>query len=244
MNVHESADLLASYHAVAVLGAVRFPLWYAGGPLFAWHYALTAFGASLGVIQITAASSGLRGLWFIANRGAVYALGTLLVLGAFAWFCLAPLWTDGPWKAGTVVPGFPVREWGRAAPGDLPSAYNLSDAHGGLSGPGQGLWFPVGAAAAVALTLGLSSLTNLRMRARPGRESEGIQALGESAYPGALIRSLSFWRRAWRPEVSRQFARGAHPGSLLIPLFHRLRPEPGKTPSAERLEPPTGEPRA
>ena len=244
MSVHEAHSLFAWHYALTAFGAIDPPVWYLGGHLFVLHYALTAFVASLGVVQIAAASSGLRALWFFANRRAVCALGVLLVLAAFAWFCLAPLWVDGPWKAGTVVPGFPVREWGRAAPGDLPSARNLSDAYGGLSGPGQGLWFPVGAAAAVALTLGLSSLTNLRMRGPPGKESEGIQALGESAYPGALIRSLGFWRRAWRSEVSAQFARGAHPGSLLIPLFHRLRREPGETPPAERVESPAGEPRA
>lgn len=240
MNVEEAQSLFVWHYALTTLGAIDPPIWYLGGRLFVLHYALTAFVGSLGVIQISAASSGLRGLWFVSNRRAVYTLGALLVLGAFAWFCLAPLWVEGPWKAGTVVPGSPLREWGRAAAGDLPSAYNLSDAYGGLSGPGQGLWFPIGATAAVALTLVLSSLANLRMRPREGRESEGIQALGESAYPGALRRSLSFWRRAWRSELSAQFAAGAHPRSLLIPLFHRLRAEQGKTSRAEHLEPPTG----
>ena len=194
--------------------------------LFAWHYALTAFVASLGAIQVAAASSGLRGLWFLGDRRAVYALGVLIVLGAFAWFFLAPLWIDGPWEAGTVVPGSPLREWGTASPGDLPSAYNLSDAHGGLSGPGQGLWFPVGATAAVVLTLALGSLANLRLRGLPGRESEGIQALGRSTYPDALLRSLGFWRRGWSAELSAQFAEGAHPGSLLNWLVARLRSGP------------------
>ena len=206
--------------------------------LFAWHYALTAFGASLGAIQIAVASSGLRGLWFVADRRAVYALGVLLVLGAFAWFFLAPLWVDGPWKAGTVVPGSPLREWGRAAPGDLPSAYNLSDAYGGLTGPGQGLWFPVGATVAIALTLALGSLANLRMRGLPERESEGIQALGGSTYPGAVLRSLGFWRRGWSAELSTQFAEGAHPGSLLNWLVARLRSGPREGRPPERLSGP------
>jgi len=202
--------------------------------LFAWHYALTACGASLGAIQVAVASSGLRGLWLVSDRRAVYALGVLLVLGAFAWFCLAPLWVDGPWKAGTVVPGSPLREWGRAYPGDLPSAHNLSDGYGGLTGPGQGLWFPVGAAVAVALTLGLSSLANLRMRGLPERESEGIQALGGDTYPGALVRSLGSWRRAWRAELSAQFAVDAHPGSFLNWLVTRLRSGPREGRPLER----------
>ena len=208
--------------------------------LFAWHYVLTAFGASLGVIQIAAASSGLRGLWLLPDRRAVYGLGVFLVLGAFAWFSLAPLWTDGPWETGTVVPGSPAREWGQASPGDLPSAYNLSDAYGGLTGPDQGVWFPVGAAAAVALTLGLASLANLRMHVLPERESEGIQALSASTYPGALCRSLGFWRRRWSAELSTQFCTGAHPGSLLNRLVALLRsgPREGRSPDlhSERAE--------
>ena len=194
--------------------------------LFAWHYALTAFVASLGTVQIAVASSGLRGLWFLPGRRAVYALGILIVLAAFAWFFLAPLWVDGPWKAGSVVPGSPLREWGRASPGDVPSARNLSDAHGGLSGPGQGVWFPAGAAAAVALTLGLSSLANLRRRGPPGKEPEGIQALEEGAYAGALLRSIGYWRLAWSDELSRQFARGVHPGSIRNLRISRARPGP------------------
>ncbi len=202
--------------------------------LFAWHYGLTAFVAGLGTIQIAVASSGLRGLWFLPDRRAVYALGILIVLAAFAWFFLAPLWVDGPWKAGTVVPGSPLREWGRASPGDLPSARNLSDAYGGLSGPGQGVWFPVGATAAVALTLGLSSLANLRRRGAPGKESEGIQALGESAYPGALLRSVGYWRVAWSGELSKQFARGVHPGSIRNLRISWVRPGPGRRRYPER----------
>ena len=202
--------------------------------LFAWHYALTAFGASLGAVQIGVASSGLSGLWLLPGRRAVYALGILMVLAAFAWFFLAPLWVDGPWKAGTVVPGSPLREWGRASPGDIPSARNLSDAHGGLSGPGQGLWFPAGATAAVALTLGLSSLASLRRRGPPGRESEGIQALGKSAYPGALLRSVGYWRLAWPGELSRQFGRGVHPGSIRNLRISRARPGSGGRRHQER----------
>ena len=194
--------------------------------LFALHYALTAFVASLGAIQIAVASSGLRGLWFLPVRRAVYALGIFFVLAAFAWFFLAPLWVDGPWMAGTVVPGSPLREWGRASLGDLPSARNLSDAYGGLSGPGQGVWFPAGAAAAVAVALGLSSLANLRKRGPPGKEPEGIQALEESSYPGALLRSLGYWRLAWPGELSKQFARGLHPGSIRNLRISRARPGP------------------
>ena len=202
--------------------------------LFVWHYALTAFVASLGTVQIAVASSGLRGLWFLPGRRAVYALGILMVLAAFAWFFLAPLWVDGPWKAGTVVSGSPLREWGRAAPGDLPSARNLSDAYGGLSGPGQGLRFPAAAAAAVAFALGLSSLANLRRRGPPGKEPEGIQALEESAYPGALLRSIGYWRHAWPGELSRQFARGVHPGSIRNLRISRTRPGPGERRHRER----------
>jgi len=202
--------------------------------LFALQYALTAFVATLGAIQIAVASSGLRGLWFLPDRRAVYALGILIVLAAFAWFFLAPLWVDGPWKAGTVVPGSPLREWGRASLGDLPSARNLSDAYGGLSGPGQGVWFPVGATVAVAVTLVLSSLANMRRRGPPGKESEGIQALEESAYPGALFRSLGYWRLAWSGELSKQFARGVHPGSIRNLRFSRARPGPERRRHSER----------
>ncbi|MBM4406147.1 MAG: hypothetical protein FJ039_08210 [Chloroflexi bacterium] len=51
-------------------------------------YFLLVVIAALGALQITAASSGLRGLWIIPQRRAVYLIGALLLVGAFAWFVL------------------------------------------------------------------------------------------------------------------------------------------------------------
>ena len=184
------------------------------GSLFAWQYGVTAFVATLGVIQIAVASSGLRGLCVLPYRRTALVLGVVLFVGALLWFFLAPLWTDGPWKAGTVAADSSLREWGRASWGDLSAARNVNDIDGGLSATAQGLWFPLGAIAAIATTVILGTLANLRMRGTKGDPSEGLEALRTDTYPRALSRSLTHWRPVWLDEVRARFRKGAHPGGI------------------------------
>ncbi len=49
-------------------------------------YLILVFCVCAGVIQITAAYSGLKGLLLLPSRRAAYALGLALPSGAFAWF--------------------------------------------------------------------------------------------------------------------------------------------------------------
>ncbi|MBI3742833.1 MAG: hypothetical protein HY261_00900 [Chloroflexi bacterium] len=51
-------------------------------------YFLLVFGGSLGLIQAVAAWSGLRGLLFVRESRAAYVIGTVMLVGTFAWFVL------------------------------------------------------------------------------------------------------------------------------------------------------------
>ncbi|MBN4064742.1 hypothetical protein JYU04_03295, partial [Dehalococcoides mccartyi] len=70
--------------------------------LFAGHYFLFAFLASLGTLQIATANSGTRGLWLIPHAGVTRILGIALILIGIAIFFTQPMWVEGPWAAGSV----------------------------------------------------------------------------------------------------------------------------------------------
>ena len=73
------------------------------------------------------------------------------------------------------------------------SARNLNDYAGGLDAPSQGLFFFLGASAAIGVTFALSSMVNMRMKGgRPSPEA-GLDALREANYVAALRLSLSYW---------------------------------------------------
>ena len=178
------------------------------------HYLLTAFVASIGVIQLAAASANLRGLWFLPNPKLTYALGGVLIIGAFMWFIFAPLIVEGPWGNGPRSAESLSRDWGQSSFRELGAARNVNDINGGLAGNAQATLFPAGAMAAVLLTLAATSLINLRLSGRKGRGYDGVEALKTEAYVRSLPLAVKYWRSMAVQELSRQFGTGAHQGGL------------------------------
>ena len=82
---------------------------------------------------------------------------------------------------------------------------NLNDYEGGLDGVVQARLFFFGALSAVAATLGLSSLLNVRMKVGVPAPGEGLDALKRTNYARALAQSLRYWRREWRTQTKRYF---------------------------------------
>lgn len=177
---------------------------------FSRDYLVMAYVASLGAIQIGATVGGLRGLFLIPEARAARALGVLLLVSAFAYFFLAPLWSDGPWGRETAAGGVSGAEglnveWSSSSWADLPRARNINDIDGGLSGTTQGLWFPTGAAAALVSTLVLASIVNRRLAGRPAAPLDGIGTLGSASWWRALRPSLRAWLAVWQRELRAQF---------------------------------------
>ena len=75
---------------------------------------------------------------------------------------------------------------------------NINDYEGGLDAPTQALFFFLGAASAVVVTLLVTSLLNYRMRGGADEPCDGLDALRRGNYLGALARSLGDWRNSWR----------------------------------------------
>ena len=173
-------------------------------------YLIAAYVVCLGAIQIGASVGGLRGLFLLPGARAARTLGVLLVVGGFAYFFLAPLWSDGPWGRETAAGGVSGAEglnveWNSSSWADLPRARNINDVDGGLSGSTQALWFPAGAAGAFASTLLLASIVNWRLAGRSSAPLDGIGALGSASWWRALRPSLRAWRTVWRAELRAQF---------------------------------------
>lgn len=173
------------------------------------HYLLLAFLAGLGTIQITASLGGYRGLWLVPHRMVTRYLGVALLLSGFALFLLLPLWTNGPWKHGSVRPNSAARDWGRAGWSDLPRANNVNDINGGLSGMQQAIWFPSGVAAAFVVSL-IAGSVSARLDGGSGEGSEdsglededGLGLMKRFGYLGALRRSWPTFRANWSSDWS------------------------------------------
>ncbi len=82
---------------------------------------------------------------------------------------------------------------------------NINDYEGGLDAPDQALFFSLSALAAFVTTLVVSSLANRRMRGAGFDMDAGLDALQDSNYASALVRSLMYWRRNWRTQTKRYF---------------------------------------
>jgi len=142
----------------------------------------------------------------------------VLILAGAALFFLLPLWTDGPWKAGTVEADSATREWGRAEWGDLGAARNVNDINGGLAGTGQATWFPLGAAIAVIVSIA-AGMANRKLFpgafANPIKSDDidGLQAVDEHGFSEGLKRS---WRRFKRELPEEAEARLAESDSWSI----------------------------
>ena len=170
--------------------------------VFASHYFLFAFLASLGTLQIAVANSGTRGLWLTPRRLVNRWLGVALILSGIAVFFLMPLWIEGPWADGSVEADSISREWGQARWGELAGARNVNDIHGGLDGTKQAIWFPLAAilafvVSAVVGALNIRILNRGQLAASEARSSPGeggLAGLEKHSYFATLPVSLrEFW---------------------------------------------------
>ncbi|MCZ6539693.1 MAG: hypothetical protein O6922_07690 [Chloroflexi bacterium] len=174
--------------------------------IFAGHYFLLAFLASLGTMQVSVTVSGARGLWLTPQRTITRWLGIALIAAGFLIFFTQPLWIDGPWAAGSVEADSATREWGRAGWADLAAARNVNDFHGGLDGNEQAIFFSLAAVLAFA-TSALIGALNLRVFKRPEDQAgqpgqddvdaDGFAGLAHRSYFSNLPVS---WRK-FRSEV-------------------------------------------
>ena len=82
---------------------------------------------------------------------------------------------------------------------------NVNDMDGGLDANTQAKAFFLACLAAVATTLILSSLVNLRMNRGKPSPGDGFDALRQTNYLRALSNSLGYWRRAWREQMKTYF---------------------------------------
>ncbi len=197
--------------------------------MFAGHYFLLAFLASLGTIQVSVTISGVRGLWLTPHRALTRWLGIALIIASFLIFFVQPVWTDGPWAAGSVVSDSAGREWGRASWAELAGARSVNDIHGGLDGPDQATWFPLAAVVAFAVSA-LVGAVNLRFfqsaESRAGLTSQddpvtgGLAGLASRSYFSNLPVSWQVFRSEVVSDWNTEFA-SADRWSLFRMIFRR-----------------------
>ena len=124
------------------------------------EYLILVFTASVGVLQLVAARTQLKGLLFFQKPLLAYPLSLLLILGSFYWFFQRDSRID------TVM------------------------RHTGIEGSGQFYNFCMGAFAALLFTLAVSSLIGLlRHRGQQRNEnenSEGLDTLRDMTYYEAV----------------------------------------------------------
>ena len=156
--------------------------------MFAREYFLLAFLASLGTMQISVTVSGARGLWLTPHRTATRWLGIALVVAGILVFFAQPLWSEGPWAAGTVGAESVSREWGEADRAGLAGARNVVDFQGGLDGNDQAILFPLAAVLAFAVSAFVGAF-NMRVfpsvdspADQPADHVDGIAGLAERSY--------------------------------------------------------------
>ena len=152
--------------------------------VFASHYFLFAFLASLGTLQIAVANSGTRGLWLTPRRMVTRWLGVALILTGIAIFFLQPLWIEGPWAGGSVEADSISREWGQARWGELAAARNVNDIHGGLDGTKQAIWFPLAAILAFVVSAMIGGLNIMILNRGELDRSETSSSLNEDGLAG------------------------------------------------------------
>ena len=170
--------------------------------VFASHYFLFAFLASLGTLQIAVSNSGTRGLWLTPRRLVTRWLGVALILTGIAIFFLQPLWIEGPWAGGSVEADSISREWGQARWGELAAARNVNDIHGGLDGTKQAIWFPLAAILAFVVSAMIGALNIMilnrgeldRSEIRSSLNEDGLAGLEKHSYFATLPVSLRKFR--------------------------------------------------
>jgi hypothetical protein len=201
--------------------------------LFASHYFIFAFLASLGTLQIAVSNSGIRGLWLTPHRGMTRWLGVALIITGIVIFFLQPMWVEGPWAAGSVEADSITREIGTASWSELAGARNVNDIHGGLDGNKQAKWFPLAAILAFAVsaligTVNVKTLRNLELSspsdsptaaATPATD-DGLAGLTNRPYLANLLISFRNFK-ADIPKVWRTGLDSADRWSLFKMIFGR-----------------------
>ncbi|MBL7119213.1 MAG: hypothetical protein ISS53_00855 [Dehalococcoidia bacterium] len=127
------------------------------------EYLIFIFTASVGVLQLVAARTQLKGLLFFRKSVLAYPLSLLLIIGSFWWFFVRDDRID------TIM------------------------RQTGLEGSGQFYNFCMGAFAALLFTLAASSLIGLLRHRRQRNEnenSEGLNTLRQMSYYEAVKRSF------------------------------------------------------
>lgn len=194
--------------------------------LFASHYFLFAFLASLGTLQIAVANAGTRGLWMTPHAGMTRLLGIALILTAIAIFFMQPLWVEGPWAAGSVEADSLTRDWGTANWDELAGARNVNDIHGGLDGVKQTFWFSLAAISAFLVSAIAGTLTmKVLAFAEPASsdssgsdQTDGLEGLKTRSYFSNLPDSF----RNYRSDIGELWRKGvqnADSWSLMKMLF-------------------------
>lgn len=77
---------------------------------------------------------------------------------------------------------------------------NIVDHKGGLDANEQALLLALGTLTALAVTLAVSSLVNLRMKAEVGPEAD-LDSLKTATYARAVAASFRYWSRQWRTRI-------------------------------------------
>jgi hypothetical protein len=193
--------------------------------LFASHYFLLAFLASLGTLQIAVANAGTRGLWMTPHAGMTRLLGIALVLTAIAVFFLQPLWVDGPWAAGSVQADSLSRDWGTASWYEIAGARNVNDIHGGLDGVKQAFWFSLAAisaflVSAIAGTVTMNVIAFTEEQAGETLSPDGLEGLVHRSYFSNLPISFRNFKSEI-VEVWRCGIRNSDKWSLIRSVFSR-----------------------
>ena len=82
---------------------------------------------------------------------------------------------------------------------------NVNDFDGGLDANTQGLFFFFGAFTGVIVTFAVASAVNFRMTAPEAPPGAGLDAVRDTNYVVALVRSLSYWWWNWRTQMKWYF---------------------------------------
>ena len=193
--------------------------------VFSRHYFYFAMLATLGTLQVAVSIGGFRGMWLFPSRMLTRFTGIALICAGIALFFLLPLWTDGPWAAGSVEADSATRQWGKADWSDLGAARNVNDIDGGLSGTGQATWFPLSALIAVVVSLTVGTI-NMRLFSRSDRASasdaDGIELLSDSSYISALKQSWQRYHSEFKSNSQELLAR-ADSWSISVQVWKRVR---------------------
>ena len=83
---------------------------------------------------------------------------------------------------------------------------NLNDYQGGLDANTQALFFFFGAFTGVIVTFAVASVVNFRMAGPDTTPGAGLDAVKDTSYAMALVRSLSYWRKNWRTQMKDYFS--------------------------------------